>query len=35
MTRQEHMDWCKARALEYINEGDINNGLISMMSDFR
>ncbi len=33
MTRQEHLDWCKKRALEYINRGDIQNGVTSMLSD--
>jgi hypothetical protein len=33
MTRDEHLDWCKKRALEYAEVGDLNNALISMMSD--
>lgn len=33
MTRQEHLNWCKQRAIELIESGDINQGLISMMSD--
>ena len=33
MTRQEHMDWCKKRAMEYVNQGDLINGVTSMMSD--
>lgn len=33
MTRQEHLAWCKTRAIELINSGDISQGLISMMSD--
>lgn len=33
MTRQEHMQWCKDRALEYVNEGDIDQALASMLSD--
>ena len=32
-TRDEHVIWCKQRALEYINRGQINEGLTSMMSD--
>lgn len=32
-TRQEHLDWCKQRALEYCNEGDLTNALASMASD--
>ena len=33
MTRQEHLDWAKRRALEYIDRGDTVNGLTSMFSD--
>lgn len=33
MTRQEHLDWCKKRALEYANSGDIKNAFASMASD--
>lgn len=33
MTRQEHMDWCKKRAMEYVEQGDLLNGVTSMMSD--
>lgn len=33
MTRAEHLKWCKQRAIELIESGDINQGLISMMSD--
>lgn len=32
-TREEHLAWCKQRALEYIDRGEINEGLTSMMSD--
>ena len=32
-TRQEHLDWCKQRAREYLNRGDIRNGVTSMLSD--
>jgi len=32
-TREEHLAWCKQRALEYIDRGDIQNGITSMMSD--
>lgn len=32
-TRAEHLAWCKARALEYVNRGDVNGGLTSMFSD--
>ena len=33
MTRQEHLDWCKTRALEYCDTGDINSAFSSMASD--
>lgn len=33
MTRQEHLKWCKDRALEYVNAGDIDEALASMLSD--
>ena len=32
-TRQEHMDWCKQRALAYCDTGDAKNALASMLSD--
>lgn len=33
MTRQEHLDWCKQRALEYVEAGDVNQAFASMGSD--
>lgn len=33
MTRQEHLDWCKQRALEYCDNGDAVNAWASMASD--
>lgn len=33
MTRDEHMAWCKKRALEYLDRGDVANAVTSMMSD--
>jgi len=35
MTRQEHIQWCKNRAIEEINfyPNDPKQGIISMMSD--
>lgn len=32
-TRSEHLEWCKQRALEYCDLGDVNNASISMISD--
>ncbi len=33
MTRDEHMAWAKERALEYLDTGDIQNAVTSMLSD--
>lgn len=33
MTRNEHMQWCKKRALEYCNIGDAQQAMTSMFSD--
>ena len=33
MERQEHLDWCKTRALEYLDRGDVSNAVTSMLSD--
>ena len=35
MTRAEHLQCCKDRALEYIHDGDISGGIASMLSDLR
>ena len=32
-TRAEHLQWCKDRANEYLDRGDVANGVTSMMSD--
>lgn len=29
------MAWCKERALEYVDQGDLTNAYASMMSDLR
>lgn len=34
-TRDEHLAWCKERALEYIDAGDVRNGVTSFASDVR
>jgi hypothetical protein len=31
--REEHMKWCKQRALEYVDRGDLSQALASMTSD--
>ena len=33
MNRKEHLEWCKTRAIEYINNGDLNGAFVSMLSD--
>ena len=33
MTRSEHLDWCKERALEYVDAGDLGQAYASMVSD--
>ena len=33
MTRDEHLVWCKRRAHEYLDQGDISNAVASMLSD--
>ena len=33
MTRDEHLAWCKQRALEYLDAGDLLNAVTSMGSD--
>lgn len=32
-TRAEHLQWCKDRALAYIEIGDVNQAFTSMVSD--
>ncbi len=33
MTRQEHLEWCKERALVYVDNGDLSQAVASMISD--
>lgn len=33
ITRAEHLDWCKKRALQLVDIGDNNEAFASMMSD--
>ena len=35
MTRNEHMEWCKKRALEYCDHNDPQQAFTSMVSDLR
>lgn len=32
-SREEHLQWCKDRALEYWRAGDLQNAYVSMLSD--
>lgn len=33
MNKQEHLDWCKQRALEFVEAGDNQQALASMITD--
>lgn len=33
MNRTEHLEWCKKRAIEYVDSGDIGQAYASFMSD--
>lgn len=33
VSRQEHLDWCKRRAIEYVDAGDLDQAFASMGSD--
>lgn len=35
MTREEHLEWAKKRALEYVDAGEPGQGFTSMLSDMR
>lgn len=35
MTRAEHLEWCKQRALEYVDMGDMPQAYASMASDLK
>lgn len=35
MTREEHIVWCKKRALEYCDSGNPQEAFTSMMSDIK
>ena len=34
-TRAQHLAWCKQRALEYVDAGDVQGAFNSMASDMR
>ena len=33
MNRDEHVEWCKGRALAYLDDDDLGQALASMLSD--
>ena len=33
MDRQEHLQWCKDRAMEYVDQNDFRQAVTSMCSD--
>jgi hypothetical protein len=33
VTRDEHLEWCKQRAREYLQRGELANAVASMLSD--
>ena len=33
MSRSEHLEWCKERANEYVEKGDLKNAFASFQSD--
>lgn len=35
MDREEHLAWCKKRALEYVDRGDLRNAWGSFVSDIQ
>lgn len=35
ITRDEHLAWCKKRALEYVDQGDVRQAWASMTSDLQ
>jgi len=35
MTRDEHLKWAKARAMEYAERGELVNAINSLLSDLR
>lgn len=35
MTREEHLQWCKDRALKYVEKGELSEAVASMVSDMQ
>lgn len=34
-TKEQHIEWCKKRALEYVDAGNLKNAFLSFQSDMR
>ena len=34
-TREEHLAWCKKRAMEYLDRGDYENAFASMIAELQ
>lgn len=32
-TREEHLEWCRSRALEYLDQGEVDKAFASFVSD--
>ena len=35
MNREEHLNWCKDRAMEYVERNDFTNAVASISSDLK
>ena len=35
MNRQQHLEWCKKSAHEYLARGDVHSAITSMLSDLQ
>lgn len=35
VSREQHLQWCKRRALEYLDVGEVEGAFCSMMSDMQ
>jgi hypothetical protein len=35
LTRDEYLDWCRKRALEHLDAGDLTHAVASMASDLK
>ena len=35
MSRDDHLYWCKSRAVDYLDRGEIREGILSFLSDMQ